>query len=245
MDLGLKGKRVLVQGSSSGLGLAIAKAYADEGAIVAISSRDEKKLLLAQSQIPRSLPFICDLNEKGSGRYLVQEVVKKLGGIDIVVTNTGGPGKGAFTELSREDWVKGFDGLYLSAIESIVEALPHMKAQHWGRILLSTSTAAKEPIPGLTISNSLRCGLLGLMKSLSQEVAADQITVNALLPGYTRTDRLKELGQDENELAASVPAKRLGTAEEYAALALFLGSMQAGYITGQAIACDGGLIKGL
>jgi 3-oxoacyl-[acyl-carrier protein] reductase len=245
MDLHLKNKRVLVQGSSSGLGFAIAKAYAEEGALVAICSRDKKRIREAALQIPRSIPFLCDLSETGSALFLVEEVSKKLGGIDILITNNGGPPKGAFSDLSMEKWQEGFQSLWISAIESIKASLPFMKEQKWGRILLSTSTAAKEPIPSLTVSNALRSGLLGLMKTISQEVAPFGITVNALLPGYTKTERLEELGISDEILAASIPAKRLGKPEEFAALATFLGSEQASYITGQAIACDGGLIRGL
>jgi len=245
MDLGLKGKRVLVQGASSGLGFAIAKAFSAEGAIVAICSRNEARIRTAAAKIPGAIPFAFDLTEKGSGTKLVKEVIKKLGGIDILVTNTGGPPKGLFSTLSIEDWQEGFEQLYLSVVESVLAVLPGMKSQKWGRILFSTSTAAKEPIAGLTVSNSLRPGLLGLMKSITLEVAAEGITVNAMLPGYTKTERLEELGVSEESLIRDVPARRLGTAEEYAALALFLGSMQAGYITGQSIAGDGGLIRGL
>lgn len=245
MDLGLKGKRVLVQGSSSGLGFAIAHAFAKEGARVAICSRDEARVMKAAKEIPGATGFVCDLDKKGASAELVKNVASEFGGLDILVTNTGGPPKGLFSDLKTEEWLAGFEKLYLSAIESIQAALPYMRANKWGRILLSTSTAAKEPIPKLTVSNALRSGLLGLMKSLSQEVAAQGITVNALLPGYTRTERLAELGIAEKDLAKDIPAGRLGEPEEYAALAVFLGSQPASYVTGQAIACDGGLIKGL
>jgi 3-oxoacyl-[acyl-carrier protein] reductase len=245
MDLGLKGKRVLVQGSSSGLGLAIAKAYAAEGAIVAICSRDKSRIEAAASKIPGAVPFVCDLTQKGAAGKLVREVIAELGGIDVLITNTGGPPKGPFSTLTLNDWQLGYEQLYLSVVDSVLAVLPSMKAQKWGRILFSTSTAAKESIAKLTVSNSLRPGLLGLMKSLTLEVACDGITVNALLPGYTKTERLEELGVNESNLVKDIPAGRLGTAEEYAALATVLGSDQAGYITGQAIAGDGGLIRGL
>ena len=245
MDLKLKNKRVLIQGSSSGLGLACATSFALEGALVGLCGRDEKHLKEAQKQVPGSIYFICDLDESGAGAKLVKDVIKKLNGIDILMTNTVCPPKGDFLKVSREDWVEGFERLWLSAVESIHEALPFMQSQKWGRILLSTSTAAKEPISGLTVSNSLRAGLLGLMKTLSQEVAKDGVTVNALLPGYTKTERLKELGVSEADLIRHIPAQRLAQPEEYAALATFLGSELASYITGQAIACDGGLIRGL
>lgn len=243
MDLKLKNKRVLIQGSSSGLGFACAQTFAAEGALVALCGRDEKKLKEAQKKIPGSSIFVCDLDQRGSGTELVADAVSQLGGIDILLTNTGGPPKGNFLDLDTEDWIEGFNRLWLSAVESIRAALPHMKSQKWGRILINTSTSAKEPIPGLTVSTGLRSGLLGLMKTLSQEVAAEGITVNALLPGYTQTERLKELGVSDQELTRHIPAQRLARPEELAALAAFLGSELAGYITGQAIACDGGLIK--
>jgi 3-oxoacyl-[acyl-carrier protein] reductase len=244
MDLHLHRKRVLVQGSSTGLGFAIAKAYAEEGARVVICSRNEPRVRMSAQQIPHAIGLVCDLSQKGAGAQLVKEVIGRLGGIDILVTNTGGPPKGLFSELSREAWQKGFEDLYLSAIDSMKEALLFMKAQKWGRIILSTSSSAKQPIEGLTLSNALRSGLLGLMKTVSEEVAAYGITVNALMPGYIRTERLKELGVVEEIAIESIPMKRFGDPEEYAALALFLGSKQASYITGQAIACDGGIIRG-
>lgn len=245
MDLGLQKKRVLVQGSSSGLGFAIAKAFADEGASVAICSRDEERVNKAAEEIPGAVGFVCDLDQKGAPTQLVKDVVAKLGGIDVLVVNTGGPSKGLFLDISLEEWQEGFQRLYLSAIESMQAALPYMRKQKWGRILLSTSTAAKQPIAKLTVSNALRSGLLGLMKTISLEVAAEGITVNALMPGSTRTARLAELGRGEADLLKEIPAGRFGEPEEYAALMAFLASKQAGYITGQVIACDGGLIKAL
>jgi len=237
-------KKVLVQGASSGLGFAMAQAFANEGALVAICSRDKKRIEAASQHIPSSIPYTCDLDQKGAAHDLVNRVIQDLGGIDILVTNSGGPPKGHFLAISPSDWQKGFETLYLSVIESIRTALPFMQNQKWGRILLSTSTAAKEPIKGLTVSNALRSGLLGLMKTISDEAASYGVTVNALLPGYTKTERLAELKTSEDQLIQQIPAQRLGLPEEYAALAVFLASQQAGYITGQAIACDGGLIKG-
>ena len=243
MDFGLKKKRVLVQGSSSGLGFAMAKAFSEEGAIVSICSRNKERIKSASKQIPKSIFFTCDLDRKGANQQLIHNVIEKLGGIDILVINTGGPLQGRFLDLSLSDWQYGFEKLYLSAVESMMAVLPFMKSQKWGRILLSTSTTAKEPRTALVISSALRSGLLGLMKTVSNEVAADRITVNALMPGYIKTERLTELKLSEEELVQEIPTKRLGTAEEYAALAVFLASEQAAYVTGQAIACDGGLIR--
>ena len=245
MDLEIKGKRALILGSSSGLGLAVAKAFAHEGAKVAICSRDAARIAKAAKEIPGAHPFVCDLDQTGEGERLVEQVIAMLGGVDILFVNTGGPSAGTFATLDLAAWQKGFEKLYLSAIECIQGALPGMKERRWGRIIMNTSTAAKEPIPSLVISSGLRAGLLGLMKTLSIEAAPFHITVNAILPGYTNTERLAELGHSENELCRDVPMGRLGKPEEFAALALFLGSGPAAYVTGQAIACDGGLLKGV
>lgn len=245
MDLGLRGKRVLVQGASTGIGFGIAKGLAHEGAKVAICARNKEHLQRASLEIPGILTIPCDLDEKGASKKLVKDVIQAFGGIDILVTNTGGPKPGLFEALSIEDWQKGFEKLFLSPIESILEALPHMKAQKWGRIILNTSTAAKEPIHNLTLSSSLRAGLLGFMKALSQQIAKDGITVNALLPGYIRTERLKELHRSEQDFIQEIPVGRLGELDDVGAIATFLASKQAEYITGQAIACDGGRLRGI
>ena len=241
MDLQIKGKRVLVIGSSTGLGFAIAQAYAEEGALVAITSRDLKRAEEASVQVINSRPFVCDLIEENAAHLLLE----KVGPIDILITNTGGPRQGSFVDLSPEDWNKGYHSLWRGTIDAIHAALPSMQNQKWGRIILSTSTSAREPIPRLTLSNAYRAGLLGVMKTVSQEVAAFGITVNAMMPGYTKTKHLEALNIPEKSLAALIPAKRLGLPQELAALAVFLGSQQAAYITGQAIACDGGLIRGI
>lgn len=245
MDYDLKGKRVLVQGASSGLGFAIAKAYAKEGAIVAISSSDPSRIEQASSQIHGSIPFVCDVFKEGSGTALVWQVIEKLGGLDILITNTADPPKHSFMDTKLEDWHKSFQGAFMNVIECILEAVHPMKEQKFGRIILMTSISAKEPIPGLTISSSLRAGLLGLMKTLSQEVASHHITVNSILPGFTKTEKVMQRFKNLDEIALSIPAKRIGTPEEVAALAIFLGSKGAAYINGQAIASDGGALKGI
>jgi 3-oxoacyl-[acyl-carrier protein] reductase len=223
----------------------MAKAFADEGAKVAICSHDIGKIEAAAKKIQGSLPFVCDLEKSGEGTRLVKDVKSRLGGLDVLVTNSGGPPKGHFSALKMEDWEKGFRGLWMGPLECIYEALPSMKEQKWGRIILSTSTSAKEPIAGLTISNAMRAGLLGLMKTLSIEVASSHVTVNAILPGYTDTEHLASLKIPDSVFNQLIPMHRLGRPDELASLALFLGSEVAAYITGQAIACDGGALRGL
>jgi 3-oxoacyl-[acyl-carrier protein] reductase len=245
MDLKLTGKRALVQGSSSGLGRAIAEALIKEGAKVAICSRDSDKIAKIAREIGAHAAIASDLTHPGAGKILVEAAAKQLGGLDILVTNTGGPPKGLFEEITATQWQEGFQSLWLSATESIQAALPFMRKDQWGRILLITSAAAREPMPLLNISNGLRAGLLGLTKAISNEVAQDGITINALLPGYTDTERLQQLNVPKEKITSQIPAGRLGTPEEFAALATFLASGQAGYITGQGIACDGGYLRSI
>ncbi|OGN63490.1 MAG: short-chain dehydrogenase [Chlamydiae bacterium RIFCSPHIGHO2_12_FULL_49_9] len=245
MDLGLKGKKVFVQGSSTGMGFAIAKGFRAEGAELSICSSDKERIEKAGREIGAKAALAIDLSKKGAGVQFVEEGVKKMGGIDVLILNTGGPKKGQFQELSLGDWEASFRGLWMSAIESIHAALPHMKKQRSGRILLLTSVAAKEPISGLTLSNSYRAGLLGLTKTLSREIGSYNIAINTVLPGYTKTERLVELSKDEKAFTSHIPMGRLGTPEEVAALFVFLASSQAVYITGQAIAVDGGYLHSI
>jgi len=244
MDFGLEGKRALVLGGSAGLGRAIAKALIDEGAQVAIGSRDAQKLEAAKREIQAAAMVVTDLTTPGAGRRAVDAALAALGGLEILVVNTGGPPKGTFAEVTEAQWRTGFQSLWLAAVDAIQAALPQMAKGRFGRVLLVTSVAAKEPMSQLTISNGLRAGLTGLAKSLSVEVAAQGITVNCLLPGYTDTERLRELGIPAEKMTSAVPAGRLGKPEELGALAAFLASTHAGYITGQAIAVDGGYLKG-
>jgi 3-oxoacyl-[acyl-carrier protein] reductase len=245
MDLGLRDRRALILGASAGLGRAVAAALVAEGARVAICARNKARVEAAARELGARVALPCDLTVPGAATALVDSARQRLGGVDILVTNTGGPPKGRFDEITDEMWQQGFQSLWLAAVDAIRAALPGMRQQRWGRILLVTSTAAKEPIPGLTVSSGLRAGLLGLVNSLAPEVAEEGVTVNALLPGYTATQRIAELGIPEEELAEHIPARRLGRPEELGAMAAFLASEQAAYVTGQAIAVDGGFIRGL
>ena len=244
MDLKLKGKRALVMGSSTGIGRAVAESLIREGAQVVLCARGDERLQVAVKETGAVAGFACDLTVAGAASALVKKASEHLGGLDILVTNTGGPRKGTFDEISASQWQEDFQSLWMSFVESVQAAAPAMRKQKYGRILLVTSLAAKEPVPGLTTSNGLRAGLTGLAKSLANEVAVEGITVNVLLPGYTATDRLKELKLTDERVKQMVPAGRLGEPSELADLACFLASPIAGYITGQSIAVDGSVIKG-
>lgn len=245
MDLQLRGKRALVFGSSSGLGRAVAESFIAEGAQVVLCSRSEQKLKQMTQEI-HAQGFVCaDLSQPDEARRAVIKTREILGGIDILVTNTGGPAKASFEAVTAAQWQTDFQSLWMSFVEAAQEALPSMRQQKFGRILLITSIAAKEPLAGLTTSNGLRAGLAGLVRSLATEVAADGITLNLLLPGYTATDRLKELKLTDERVKQMVPAGRLGDPRELADLAAFLASPRASYITAQSIAVDGGVLRGI
>ncbi|MBM0106922.1 SDR family oxidoreductase [Steroidobacter sp. S1-65] len=245
MDLKIAGRHALVFGASKGLGRAVAQELIAEGARVVIVSRDPARIAATASEIG-AIGIAGDVASPGSCGTLIEQATKALGApVDILVTNTGGPPAGPFERMSSADWQKGFDNLWISTVESVRAVLPHMRQQQWGRILAITSIAAREPQPGLVISNSLRAGLLGLINSLSRDIAKDGITINALLPGYTATDRVKELGLDDATMGPKIPAGRMGRPEEFAALAAFLASDRASYITGQAIAVDGGFLNSI
>jgi 3-oxoacyl-[acyl-carrier protein] reductase len=245
MDLRLKGKTALVMGSSGGLGYAIASTLLDEGVTVVLNARSPERLERAARELGTKHWVACDHSRPGAGAQAVRDTINKVGNLDILVTNSGGPPKGSIIDLAAEQWQAGFQSLWLSATDAIREALPGMKDRGFGRILLVTSAAAKEPMAGLTVSNGLRAGLLGLTKSVSNEVAGFGITINAILPGYTRTDHLMEFKIPEETMTAHIPAKRLGEPNELGDLVAFLASERAAYITGQTIAIDGGYLHGI
>lgn len=244
MDLKLEGKKALVMGSSSGIGHAIARSLAREKAQVALCARSEDKLAAAAKEMGAKTYVVADLSQPGSGRAAVEKATQALGGLDILVVNGGGPKKGAFADIPDSQWHEDFQSVWMSAVESMRAALPAMKKSRFGRIILITSLAAKEPLPGLTTSNGLRAGHAGLAKSVSTEVAPFGITINLVLPGYTATERLKELKLSDEKIIQMVPAGRLADPSELGDLAAYLCSAQAGYITGQSIAIDGGAMRG-
>ena len=244
MDLQLSGKKALVFGSSTGIGRAVAESLLAEKATVFVNSRSSDRLQKTISEIKASGGVVADLTKPTEAAKATREAIEKMNGLDILVINTGGPAKGAFADITTEQWLSDYQNLWISFVDAVKEALPVMKKQKYGRIVLVTSLAAKEPLPNLTTSNGLRSGLTGLCKSLANEVAADGITINILLPGYTNTDRLKELKLSEDKIKQMVPAGRLGDPRELADMATFLASPKAGYITGQSIAIDGGVLRG-
>ena len=252
MDLGIKNKVALVLASSKGLGKAVALELAKEGAKVIICGTDAEALAITKVEIEAIAPnhvaaFVSDITDEKQRKILVDESVKAFGPIEILVTNAGGPASGPFEQFNLEDWKAIYNSLFLSAVDIIQQVLPSMKANGFGRILTITSITLKQPADNLISSNAVRTSLLGLVKSLSNEVAAFGITVNNLMPGYTSTNRLQELIEKNpkvNEVKETIPMKRFGKPSEFAAAAAFLVSERASYITGQSLAVDGGWIKG-
>ena len=252
MDLGIKNKVALVLASSKGLGKAVALELATEGAKVIICGTDAAALAITEQEINaiaanKVLAVICDITDEAQRKNLVEQSVQTFGAIEILVTNTGGPAAGPFEQFKLDDWKNIYNLLFLSAVDIIQQVLPGMKQKGWGRILTITSVAVKQPADNLISSNAVSTSLLGLLKSLSNEMAAHGITVNNILPGYTSTNRLQGLIEKNpkvNEVKEAIPMKRFGTTAEFAAAAVFLVSERASYITGQSLAVDGGWIKG-
>jgi 3-oxoacyl-[acyl-carrier protein] reductase len=252
MDLGLQNKVALVLASSKGLGKAVAIELAREGAKVIICGTDATALKQTESEIESISPgnvisVVCDITDEHQRKKIIQQSVKAFGDIEILVTNTGGPAAGPFEQFTLDDWKHLYNLLFLSAVDIIQQVLPGMKKKGFGRILTITSVAVKQPADNLISSNAVRTSLLGLVKSLSNEVAPFGITVNNLLPGYTNTNRLEKLiekNPEVNKVKDTIPMKRFGTAAEFAAAVVFLASARASYITGQSLAVDGGWIRG-
>ena len=245
MDLGISGKVALVTGASQGIGFGIARELAQEGARVAISSRTKERIEAAAAEIG-ARGYVHDTVDLDAAPGLVDAVTSDLGPIEILVTNTGGPPGGDPLEFTREQWEAAHRELVVAPMEMINLVVPGMRERGFGRIVSVSSSAARQPIPALLMSNAHRPGLLGAFKTLSYRLAGDGITLNTILPGKIATDRIKHLHgsmeQAEEAAREEVPAGRLGTAQEIGAAAAFLCSARAGYITGQALLVDGGLV---
>jgi 3-oxoacyl-[acyl-carrier protein] reductase len=249
MDLGLTGRVALVTGGSKGIGRAIAAELVSEGARVAISSRSRASIDTTAAEIGAE-GFVWDSADLDAAPRLLRDVESRLGPIDVLVCNTGGPPSGPDPlAFSREQWEEAYRTLVLAQLALVERVVPGMRRRGWGRILSVASTTVREVSPVLMLSNAHRAGLLAAFKTIARSVAADGVTLNSVLPGRIATDRIFSLsGSKENAQAAAreqIPAARLGTVEEMAAAAAFLCSARASYITGQALAVDGGLLASL
>jgi len=262
MDLGLKGKRALVAAASHGLGKAAALELAREGAKVVICSRDKTAIEKAAEEIHAETltdvwPIVADVTRLEDIENLVSQAMRQFQGVDILVTNAGGPPATTFSNTPAEAWPRAFELTLMSAVNLCRAVVPQMRQRRWGRIIFITSLTVKQPAGNLLLSNVIRTAISGLSKSLSNEFAADNVLVNSVLPGYTLTERLSELSEAQakgrgvsreqivREWEQQIPMRRLGKPEELGALIAFLASDRASYITGAAIQVDGGYIKGI
>ncbi|USB34036.1 SDR family oxidoreductase [Paenibacillus sp. YPG26] len=262
MNLGLSGRSVFVAAASKGLGRASALAFAREGALVTIASRNQEQLSHAREEILKATGYtvntVCmDVTDEKDIRQAIKTAAESQGGLDVVVTNAGGPPGGTFADMSDEDWQRGFELNLLSVIRMIREAVPYMRSAGGGRIVNLASTSIKQPIPGLILSNVFRAGVQSLTKTLAEELAKDGILINTIAPGRIATDRITELDTAraekkgtslesiQAEAAEAIPLGRMGTPEEFARLVAFYGSFANTYVTGQSIMVDGGMLRGL
>jgi 3-oxoacyl-[acyl-carrier protein] reductase len=262
MNLGLNGKTALITASSKGIGKAVAEELASEGCNVAICSRTKDDLESVADDLKRKYGVdvswsVCDLNKSADIENTFNIVMKQFGKIDILVNNCGGPSSGFFRDFVEEEWISAFEQVFLSVVRFSKLVIPGMIAKQWGRIVNITSISVKQPIDNLILSNSFRSGIIGFAKSLSNEFAKYNVTVNNVAPGYTLTNRLYDLavsrakhsGLSHEEvladMAKQVPMNRLARPEEIGALVTYLCSNHAGYITGNTIQVDGGWVKGL
>ena len=259
MDFGLAGKSALVAASSKGLGKASALALAREGARVTICARTEADLAATADQISRetgaeALAVPADLSSAAGIHSVVAAAAERFGGVDVLVNNSGGPARGHFVDFTYDDWRRAFEVVTLNFVRFVREVVPHMRRQRWGRIVGIQSSSVKQPVEGIDLSNSLRPGIAGLVKSLTPDLAKDGITINLVLPGMFLTSRIiagagvspegdKALQEQLAPVAAGIPVGRLGDPMELGSLVAFLASQQASYITGAVYQVDGGLIR--
>ncbi|MCX6545580.1 MAG: SDR family oxidoreductase [Acidobacteria bacterium] len=261
MDTGLNGKIALVCAASKGLGKAAALALAAEGARVAMCARHMPTLEAAAAEVAGAtggdvFAVAADLSRRADVERLVQQTVQHFGGLDILVTNSGGPKPGLFNALCEADWREAIDEVLMSVVHLCHAAVPHMKQRGGGRIINVTSISSKQPVPGLVLSNALRPAVAGLSKTLANELARDGILVNCVAPGYTRTDRVIELAEAtarregvtaeavERRAVSNIPLGRMAEPAEFASVVVFLASERGSYITGSTMLVDGGYVRG-
>jgi len=258
MDLGIRGKTALVTASSKGMGKACATGLAAEGARVAMCARTEKDVLAAADEVRAKtgaevFAMRADVTKAADVSALLKAVAAKLGGVDILVANAGGPPRGFFEGLSDEQWQGAFEMSLLSVVRLIRGVLPHMQKNRWGRILTIQSVSVKQPLPDLLLSNAVRPGVHGMMKTLATQLGRDGILVNTVCPGPIMTDRFLSgvktsgLSRDQylEKAAGGIPLGRIGSPEEFANVVVFLASERASYVTGVALQVDGGAVRGL
>lgn len=251
MDFGLKGRSALVAASTRGLGFAVARGLAAEGARVAVSGRAREPAERAAAEIARETradvaALVADVGKDGEPQRLVDEAAARFDGLDVLVTNAGGPPAGGFAQVDDPKWIAAVDVTLMSVVRLVRSALPYLRKSGRGRIINIVGSSVKEPIAGLILSNSVRLAVIGLARTIAREVAPEGITVNNVCPGRIMTQRMIDLYGDQASIdraAAEVPMRRLGTPEEFAAMAVFLASEPARYITGQTIVIDGGLTR--
>jgi 3-oxoacyl-[acyl-carrier protein] reductase len=261
LDLMLENRVALVTAASQGLGYATALQLAREGAKVAICSRDEGRIQAAARGIEAEtgrtmLGIAADVSQPDDVGRLIEQVMSAYGGLDILITNTGGPPSAGFDTLDDAAWSKAIDGIIMSAVRLIRASLPHLRKSSAGCILTITSTSVKQPIQNLILSNSLRLAVIGLTKSLALELAGEGIRVNSILPGWTETERVQDLlksraersgrtiEEEIRQQAADTPMGRMATPQEFADVATFLCSPRASYVTGVMLPVDGGTLRG-
>jgi 3-oxoacyl-[acyl-carrier protein] reductase len=262
LDLGLQERVVIVAASSEGIARAAADRFAEEGAVLAMCSRDSEKLNRAAKEIrdrhgAEVLAEPLDVTDAGAVKRFVDYVAERFGGVDVCVTNAGGPSAKMFFETTADEWQRAVELNLMSTIHFARAVLPYMQRKGWGRIVTITSVSVRQPVYDLVYSNTVRAGVMGLVKSLSNEFGKDGITVNNVAPGFTATERLKELaakrakqqGVSESDylerMGAEAALGRVGKPEEVADAIVWLASERASYITGQTLLVDGGLYKGL
>jgi 3-oxoacyl-[acyl-carrier protein] reductase len=260
MDLGLRGAKVLVTGASAGLGAATARQFSLEGAQVVINSRNQQQLQATAASINAEsgklvFTHIADVSKPEEAEKLVKNAVSMLGGLDILVTNAGGPPAGTFETFDYAAWREATDLTFLSTVTLIQAALPHLKQSERAAVLAVTSYSVKHPVENLAMSNTIRPAVVALMKSLSFEHGKDGIRFNSILPGWTRTERVdyilqsraernnSDIEDEADKVTSGIPMNRMGKPEEFANAAVFMCSPAGGYINGVALAVDGGATR--